>query len=95
MAECSDVERELLDAISGKESGWGSFRELRHRLCISKCSPSLREALVAAHASVLKAHAQNDEAWEAFNRVTGFPGGTSEAFDMFYDSIEKEAKARL
>lgn len=88
MAECTDAERALLDAL---KSGMG-ITEARRKLGIASRDPQLLERAVQAGLAVNAAREAEQLAREAY--LDGLPGQSIE-FDACWEHIESEVSRRI
>ena len=94
MAQCTELERRLLDAMMSNEGRGRQIHELCAELALSKVTPELREALISATAHKIQACNRIDELWDEVNAL-GFRGGESVSYNDFWNNIYDEAKKRI
>lgn len=88
MAECTDLERELLDSLGTSDGR--KLSDLRDRLLVSRMTAEQIERIYATKAAVYRAQAEFNEAWKALPDIHG----NGRVFSEFYDDVEREARKR-
>lgn len=94
MPECTQAERELLDALNGNPDK--NIAEARAALAIARVPSELFELAVAARVAQLRANQMDKRAWDALSEL-GVPGrynGMTKHFDEFYARIQAIAEER-
>lgn len=92
MAECTELERELLDKIGQRDSGGSTLplHELRMQVLIARVPRELFDAAVEARRRLFDATKHSEKIWDRLHEM-GI-GGSSNAFDAFYEKISAEAE---
>lgn len=94
MAECTESERALLDAMKGPDGL--SIAEARAKVAIESVPRELFESAVAARSLQIRASQMYEKAWQHLGEL-GVPSkwtAQTKAFDVFYESIETAAAER-